>query len=152
MSDTGSTSTSYVFICNLSCSVYEKTAKNVILEVLIKSKVFNRLDLSDDFWEQFNVQNKDLKRQVGLYEVENIDNTNILTIAINPKEYFEKYKDYSINKRQKARKKILLEWILHYMNIALKINQKNWTKKISSSKGFNGNEIYQKKSICRFKW
>ena len=109
MSDTGSTSTSYVFICNLSCSVYEKTAKNVILEVLIKSKVFNRLDLSDDFWEQFNVQNKDLKRQVGLYEVENIDNTNILTIAINPKEYFEKYKDYSINKRQKARKKILLE-------------------------------------------
>ena len=152
MSDTGSTSTSYVFICNLSCSVYEKTAKNVILEVLIKSKVFNRLDLSDDFWEQFNVQNKDLKRQVGLYEVENIDNTNILTIAINPKECFEKYKDYSINKRQKARKKILLEWILHYMNIALKINQKNWTKKISSSKGFNGNEIYQKKSICRFKW
>ena len=152
MSDTGSTSTSYVFICNLSCSVYEKTAKNVILEVLIKSKVFNRLDLSDDFWEQFNVQNKDLKRQVGLYEVENIDNTNILTIAINPKEYFEKYKDYSINKRQKAREKILLEWILHYMNIALKINQKNWTKKISSSKGFNGNEIYQKKSICRFKW
>ena len=109
MSDTGSTSTSYAFICNLSCSVYEKTAKNVILEVLIKSKVFNRLDLSDDFWEQFNVQNKDLKRQVGLYEVENIDNTNILTIAINPKEYFEKYKDYSINKRQKAREKILLE-------------------------------------------
>ena len=152
MTDTDSTSTFYVFICNLSCSVYEKTAKNVILEVLIKSKVFNRLDLSDDFWEQFNVQNKDLKRQVGLYEVENIDKTNILTIAINPKEYFEKYKDYSINKRQKARKKILLEWILHYMNIALKINQKNWTKKISSSKGFNGNEIYQKKSICRFKW
>ena len=71
--------------------------------------MFNRLDLSDDFWEQFNVQNKDLKRQVGLYEVENIDKTNILTIAINPKEYFEKYKDYSINKRQKARKKILLE-------------------------------------------
>ena len=152
MTDTDSTSTFYVFICNLSCSVYEKTAKNVILEVLIKSKVFNRLDLSDDFWEQFNVQNKDLKRQVGLYEVENIDKTNILTIAINPKEYFEKYKDYSINKRQKARKKILLEWILHYMNIALKINQKNWTKRISSSKGFNGNEIYQKKSICRFKW
>ena len=60
----------------------------------------NRLDLSDGFWEQFNVQNKSLKKKVGLYEVENSNNTNILTIAINPKEYFEKYKDFSITKKQ----------------------------------------------------
>ena len=65
----------------------------------------NRLDLSDDSWKQFNVQNKSLKKQVGLYEVENINNTNILTIAINPKEYFEKYKDFSINKKHKGLKK-----------------------------------------------
>ena len=39
------------------------------------------------------------KIQIGLYETENIDNPNILTIAINPKEYFKKYKDYSINKK-----------------------------------------------------
>ena len=45
----------------------------------------NLLDLSDDFWERFNVQNKKLKKQVGLYEIENIDNVNILTLAINPK-------------------------------------------------------------------
>ena len=63
-----------------------------------RSKVLNRFDLSDNFWEQFNVQNKSLKKQVGLYEVENINNTNILTTAINPKEFFEKYKDFSINK------------------------------------------------------
>ena len=65
----------------------------------------NRLDLSDGFWEQFNVQNKSLKKKVGLYEVENSNNTNILTIAINPKEYFEKYKDFSINKKHKGLKK-----------------------------------------------
>ena len=44
------------------------------------------------FWERFAVQNKSLKKQVGLYEIENIDNANVLAIAINPKEYFEKYK------------------------------------------------------------
>ena len=65
----------------------------------------NRLHLSDSFWEQFNVQNKSLKKQVGLYGVENMKNTNILTIAINPKEYFEKYKDFSINKKHKGLKK-----------------------------------------------
>ena len=105
LTDTDSTSIFYVFICNLSCSVHEKTARNVIFEVLIKSKAFNRIDLSDNFWEQFNVQNKDLKKQVGLYEVENIYNTNILTVAIKPKEYFKKYKDYSINKKRKSLKK-----------------------------------------------
>ena len=43
--------------------------------------------------------------QVGLYEVENINNANILTIAVNPKEYFEKHKDYSVNKKHKGVKR-----------------------------------------------
>ena len=86
------------------CYINEKTARNIIFEVLTKSKVLNRLDLSDDFWEQFNVQNKSLKKQVGLYEVENINKTNMLTIAINPKEYFKKHKGFSINKKHKGLK------------------------------------------------
>ena len=66
----------------------------------------NRLDLSDQFLEQFiNAQNKKLKEQVSLYEIENTGNTNILTIAINPKKYFEKCKDFSINKKYKGLKK-----------------------------------------------
>ena len=100
------TSLFFIFICKLLCSSNEKTARYLIFEVLTKSKVLNRLDLSEDFWEQCNVQNKSLKKQVGLYELENINNkTNILTIAINPKEYFEKYKDFSINKKHKGLKK-----------------------------------------------
>ena len=73
------------------------------MKVLTKPKVIERLDLSDSFWEQHGVQNKNLRKQVGLYEVENIENANILTIAINPKEYFEKYKDF--NKKHKGLKK-----------------------------------------------
>ena len=105
VTDTDSTSLFFIFICKLPCSINKKAARNIIFEVLTKSKVLNRLDLSDDFWEQFNVQNKSLKKQVGLYEVENISNTNILTITINPKEYFQKYKDFSISKKHKALKK-----------------------------------------------
>ena len=96
LTDTDSTLLFFIFICNFLCSVNEKTTRNIIFEVLSKSKVLNGLDLSD-FWEQFNVQTKKLKKQVVLYEVENISTTNILTIAINQKEYFEKYKDISIN-------------------------------------------------------
>ena len=70
-----------------------------------KSKILERLDLSDDFWERFNVQDKSKKKQVGLYEIENIDNPNLVTIAFNPKEYFQKYEDYSINKKHEGVKK-----------------------------------------------
>ena len=61
--------------------------------------------MSDDFWQQFGVQKKALKKQVGLYEIENLNKPNIITIAINPKEYFEKYIDKSINKKHKGAKK-----------------------------------------------
>ena len=39
-------------------SVGEKDARNIIFEVMLKSKVFDRLDLSADFYEQFNCRNE----------------------------------------------------------------------------------------------
>ena len=55
LTDTDSNSLFFIFICKLSCSVNEKTARNIIFKLLTKSKVLNRLELSDDFWEQFSV-------------------------------------------------------------------------------------------------
>ena len=52
--------------------------------------------MSDDFWQQFGVPNKALKKQVGFNEIENLNKPNIITIAINPKEYFENYINKSI--------------------------------------------------------
>ena len=46
------------------------------------------------------------KKQVGFYEVKNIESTNILTITIDSKEYFEENKDFSINKKHKGLRKI----------------------------------------------
>ena len=63
-----------------------------------------RLDLSDDFWIS-DVQNKMLKKQVGLFKIENIDNPNIITIALNPKEYYEKFYDHLHNNKHKGLKK-----------------------------------------------
>ena len=67
-----------------------------------KSKILNRLDLSNDFWKKHGVHDPLTKKQMGLYEIENIDNQNICTIAINPKEYFEKFKNRKINKKHKG--------------------------------------------------
>ena len=105
LTDTDSTSLFFIFICNLDCSVNEKDSRKILFEVMIASKIFQRLDLSDDFWDKFNVQNKDIKKQVILYEIENIDTANLITIAVNPKEYFEKYRDKTVNKKHKGLKK-----------------------------------------------
>ena len=63
LADTNSTSLFSIFICNLNCSVNEKDSRIIRFEVVIASKIFKRLDLSDDF---YNVQNKEIEIQVGL--------------------------------------------------------------------------------------
>ena len=65
-----------------------------------KSKIAKRLDVSDKFWKQFEIYNNTTKKVMGLYEIENIDNQNICTSAINQKKYFEKFKNRKINKKK----------------------------------------------------
>ena len=96
LTDTDSTSIFFVFICDLGCTVDEAKSRKIIFEVMIESKIFNRLDLSDSFWDQFGVRNEKLKKQVGLFEIENINKSNIVTIALNQKEYYETFDDETI--------------------------------------------------------
>ena len=105
LTDTDSTSLFFVFICNLKCTLPESQARKVIFECMVKSKILNRLDVSDEYWKQYNVYNATTKKQMGLYEIEHIDNPNVCTIAVNPKEYFEKFKNKDINKKHKGVRK-----------------------------------------------
>ena len=56
---------------------------------MITNKAFDRLDLSEDFWKQFDVQNKNIKETNWFFEIEKIDKRSVITIALNPKEYYE---------------------------------------------------------------
>ena len=66
---------------------------------MLKSKVFHRLDLSAEFYEQFDCRNENLKKRVVFFEIKSIDKPNVITIALNPKEYYEHFIDHSDNKR-----------------------------------------------------
>ena len=66
LTDMGSTSLLFLFICNLGCQIKENEVRHINFEVMINSKIKDRLHLSNDFWSQFDVQNKFLKKQVGL--------------------------------------------------------------------------------------
>ena len=49
LTDTDSTSAFFVFISELSSSVDKRKAREIIFKVMIESKIFERLDLPDDF-------------------------------------------------------------------------------------------------------
>ena len=84
-----------VFICSLDYNVKQSEFRKIMFEILKKKEklLSDHLDRSDDFWKQFGIYDEDNKKVMGLYEIQNIDNPNICTIAINPKEYFEKFKN-----------------------------------------------------------
>ena len=48
LTDTDSTSILFVFVSDLQSNIREDKARNVIFEVMLKSKIFDRLDLSVD--------------------------------------------------------------------------------------------------------
>ena len=105
LTDADSTSVFFVFICDLNCCIREDEARDIISEVMFQIKIFDRLDLSAELWGKFNEQNKDIKKQVSLFEIKNIDTPNVITIALNPKEYYERFHDHSDNKKHKGLKK-----------------------------------------------
>ena len=42
---------------------------------------------------------------MGLFEIESINKANVITIALNPKKYYERFDDHSDNKKHKGLKK-----------------------------------------------
>ena len=93
----------FFFFSKVSCSIREDKARELISETLIKSKIKGSLDPFDNFWDNFNAQNKSLKKKVAFYEIASINNENMVTTEVNPKEYFEKQKDF--NEKHKDIKK-----------------------------------------------
>ena len=104
LTNTDSCSIQFLFINNLKSSITEEKARDLIFDIIIL-KFGQRLDTSDDFYAKFLCQNKKIKKQLGLYEVESINNPNIVTLAVNPKEYFKVFRTREINKKHKGVKK-----------------------------------------------
>ena len=101
LTDTDSCSLQFTFITELKSNISEDEARKLIFEILLLKKS-ERLDTSDEFFDHFLCRNKSTKKQVGLYEVESIDNANLVTIAVNPKEYIEIFKNKVMNKKHKG--------------------------------------------------
>ena len=67
--------------------------------------MLERFDVSHEFWEQFSEGKENTRKQLGLYEMEHIEDPYFVTIATNTKEYIEYFQSQDINKKHKGIRK-----------------------------------------------
>ena len=124
---------------------------------MVKGKVLERLDLLAEFYEQFNCRNKKHEKRVRFFKIESIDKPNVITIALNPKEYYERFINHSDNKKHKGLKKTTpgmdfdsyssrLCDLIEYIN---KFSNKPTAEKIEEKRFQVINESTQMKSISK---
>ena len=97
LTDTGSTSIQFIAISDPNSSYEESKMRDVLFEVIVKTDIYKRFDTSHPFWDNSNPRKPKRQKKLGLYEVERVDNPSYVTLAVNPKEYFEFFQNYSMN-------------------------------------------------------
>ena len=105
LTDTDSTSLQFIVVSSVRSTFIEEQVRNILFEIFSKNEIRERFDKSDKFWEQFGVCEPQNQKVLGLYEVESIDDPYLVTLAVNPKEYFEYFKSENVNKKHKGIKK-----------------------------------------------
>ena len=98
LTDTSSICTFFIFICKPESCAPDSVFRYVLFELIIKNDVLHRFDTSHKFWEKYGIRNKHLKKKLGYISIGNIDDPCVVTVAVNPKKYFEEFESQSVNK------------------------------------------------------
>ena len=69
-------------------------------------------DASQTFWEKYGARNEHLRKELGYFSIENIDDSSFVTVAVNPKKHFGDFESQSVNKKLKGLRKGQVGWNL----------------------------------------
>ena len=113
----------FIFIRKPENSFPDDKFRGILFKVIKENEILHRFDTSHKFWEKFSARDESLKKKLGYYSIENSDDPFLVTIAVNPKEYLEKFESENINKKPKGLRKG-----------AKGIESENYSKRINSIK------------------
>ena len=100
MTDTDSGSVEFIIIAEDSCDCGERKMRDILLKIILDNDIHKWLDLSNEFFEQFNKRNKLLERS-SVSTSSKISNTELL-----PQGYLEVYGIlFNFNKKHKGVKR-----------------------------------------------
>ena len=106
MTDIDSGSVEFVVVAEDSCDCGKQEMMDIILKIFLENDIQHRLNLSGEFFKQFDKGNEAVHKQVSLYEFENIEHGFVCIVDVNPKEYFKFYVIlYETNKKHKGVRK-----------------------------------------------
>ena len=105
LTDTDSTSILFLIVSDPSSTYPECDVRDILFETFSSIEIRERFDKSDEFWRRFGVHCPQNQKVLGLYEAENVNDLCYITLAVNPKEYFEYFKSDNINKKTQRNKK-----------------------------------------------
>ena len=92
LTDADSICVFFIFICKPESDSLDSKFRDVLFEVIVENEILHRFDISHEFWENYSARKKSLKKKLGYFSIENIDDPCMVTVALNPKEYFEGFK------------------------------------------------------------
>ena len=95
----------FIFISGPESDIPESKYSEIIFEVVTSSDIYKRFDSLHPLWKIFDARKENKRKKLGYYEIGNIDNPCILTLAVNPKEYLELFIDKKLNEKHKGIKK-----------------------------------------------
>ena len=101
---TDSTSILFLFACSAQRKITDEKYRYCLFEVFAANDILHRFDKSHEFWEKLSVRDITLKKMLGYYEIEHIDDPCEVTVAMNPKEYIKKFQREKVNKKHKSLK------------------------------------------------
>ena len=82
MTNTDSASLEFVVITEDTCDCGERQIRDILIQIFLENDIHSRLDLSGEIFEWLGKRNEAVRKQVGLYEFENIDQGIICALCI----------------------------------------------------------------------
>ena len=105
LTNTASASIQFVAVSSVDSTFTKPEFRNILFRIFSNTDIRERFDKSDDFWNCFGMYDFSNQKVLVLYEVENINDPCYVTLAVNPKEYFEYFKSNNVNKKHNGIKK-----------------------------------------------
>ena len=82
MTDIDSASLMFTIIADKSCNSGEREMRNVMLKGFLENDICDWLDSSNELFDQFNKRDVSVRKQVDLFEFENIEHRIICAIKV----------------------------------------------------------------------
>ena len=80
LTDTDSTCLKFVFVSSTDSDIPDKKFRDIIFEIIVASKIYNRFDSSNVYWEKFGARKENLRKCLGYSEIEHIDTPCFATL------------------------------------------------------------------------